>query len=239
MTFSDHWKELRRRLCYVVILFLVLFLVVYAKGTDVFDTVLRTGREAGYNFAWIAPQDVLVQQIRLDMAIAGVCCMPFLIFQIILFVAPAFDSKKIVAVFIVCELCILGMFAGGIVFAVEVLLPFVFEYLHGLVVATNVASQISVSEYVSFIITVTVVLGCIAELPFVCSVLVKVGAVTPESLRKGRVVVLVMALLVGAVITPPDVVSQCIVGIPIYLLYELSIVISSVVYRLGKRGNKA
>ena len=96
----------------------------------------------------------------------------------------------------------------------------------------DVSASISIQQYVGFLLTIFVVFGLVFELPVVSVLLTGLGLIRAEWLRKGRKIMIVIIFLMAAIITPPDVVSQVMVALPMILLYELSIALSSLV---GKR----
>ena len=122
----------------------------------------------------------------------------------------------------------------GVAFARYISLPFVLRFLIQFTGEVDVAASISIQQYIGFLLTIFVVFGLVFELPVVSVLLTGLGLIRAEWLKKGRKVMIVVIFLLAAIITPPDVVSQVMVALPMILLYELSIALSSLVGRRRK-----
>ena len=125
-------------------------------------------------------------------------------------------------------------FVIGVAFARYISLPFVLRFLIQFTGEVDVAASISIQQYIGFLLTIFVVFGLVFELPVVSVLLTGLGLIRAEWLKKGRKVMIVVIFLLAAIITPPDVVSQVMVALPMILLYELSIALSSLVGRRRK-----
>ena len=125
-------------------------------------------------------------------------------------------------------------FVVGVAFARYISLPFVLRFLIQFTGEVDVAASISIQQYIGFLLTIFVVFGLVFELPVVSVLLTGLGLIRAEWLKKGRKVMIVVIFLLAAIITPPDVVSQVMVALPMILLYELSIALSSLVGRRRK-----
>ena len=117
------------------------------------------------------------------------------------------------------------LFLTGVLFGYYIIAPFALKFLTGYEVADTVASP-TLTSYVNNMAMYTVPTGIIFELPIVVYFLTKVGLITPDFMKKYRRMAVVVILVLSAVITPPDVTTQFLIGVPLYLLYEVSIVIS-------------
>ena len=234
MEFNDyipHLKELRNRLIIIAIFFVISFFFCYYFSNDILTFVLKKGTDAGYNFVYLEPQEILVQQLKLDAMVALIISLPIIISEVALFVAPAVNSiwQIILPIFFGTI-----MFIVGAAFAYYVLLPFVFYTLYDLGITSGITAQVSVSSYVSLYLTLLISIGIIFELPLVSLGFTKANILNSNRMKKGRKVAIVIALTVAALITPPDVFSQLIVAAPIIILYEFSIRLC----KLAERGTK-
>jgi sec-independent protein translocase protein TatC len=117
----------------------------------------------------------------------------------------------------------------GVAFARYISLPFVLRFLIQFTGEVDVAASISIQQYVGFLLTIFVVFGLVFELPVVSVLLTGLGLIRAEWLKAGRKIMIVVIFVLAAIITPPDVVSQIMVAVPMILLYELSIALSSAV----------
>ena len=135
------------------------------------------------------------------------------------------------------SMMLLGMVCGTVFFAVGVLfayfitVPFMLRFLIAFSTDVAVSASISIQEYMSFLLMVFTIFGVIFELPVLSVILTALGVVRPTWLMKARRAMIVAIFFVAAIITPPDIVSQVMVAIPIIALYEFSILLSKLVYR--------
>ena len=163
--------------------------------------------------------------------VAGfIFAFPYIFHQFWSFVAPALhekERKKINgAVFYSSALFLLG-----IAFGYFILLPFSIDFLTTYAVSDEIENKINFVSYISNITTVTLACGLVFELPVVVYFLTKIGVMTPEFMKKYWRHAVIAILIVAAIITPPDVVSQLLVALPLFLLYWVSILISTAVVR--------
>ena len=122
----------------------------------------------------------------------------------------------------------------GVAFAYFISLPFMLRFLIQFTGEVDVSASISIQQYVSFLLTVFVIFGLVFELPVVSVLLTGLGLVKAEWLVKGRKVMIVVIFVLAAIITPPDIVSQVMVAVPMLLLYEVSIFLSRAVGKMKK-----
>jgi sec-independent protein translocase protein TatC len=149
---------------------------------------------------------------------------PFIFYQLWMFVAPGLyrNEKKLVIPFVVTSTI---LFLGGALFGYFVVFPFGFKFFIGF---SNeyVKALPSVKEYFSFAIKLLFAFGIVFELPVVIFFLTKMGIVTPEVLRRKRKYAILLTFVLGAILTPPDVITQCMMAGPLILLYEIGILVS-------------
>lgn len=166
-----------------------------------------------------------------------IIAFPFIIYEFWKFVSPAlYENERNTArgfIFISSVL-----FFTGVLFGYYVLTPLSINFLGKYQVSEVVLNEFDIGSYISLVRSSVIASGLIFELPIIIYFLTKIGIVTPESLRKYRKISLVVVLILAAVITPPDILSQIIVAIPIVVLYEVSIWISKMVIRSEERKMK-
>lgn len=159
-----------------------------------------------------------------------IMAFPYIIWEFWKFISPGLYDKerKGALAFIVVSSF---LFFVGVLFGYYIITPLSVNFLGSYSVSELVARNITISSYISLLKSSVLASGLIFELPIVMYFLTKMGIVTPVFLIKTRKYALVIVLIIAAVITPPDVVSQIIVTIPILILYEVSIIISKIVIR--------
>ena len=125
-------------------------------------------------------------------------------------------------------------FAAGVLFAYKIMLPFMLYFLVGIGMGSDITAAISVQNYITFLLTIFMIFGIVFELPVLSVILTQMRLLRVEWMKKGRRVIIIVIFVVAAFITPPDIVSQIMIAIPMIGLYELSILICSFLMRFKK-----
>ncbi len=233
MSLSGHLKELRNRVFVCVLLLLVAFSVCLAFAPHIVTLLTDRGEQYAYRYVYIAPQELFLVYMNVAMVGAIVVCFPLLAYQCYAFCRPGLG--KTARVYTVAALVAGALFfAVGAAFAYYISLPFMLRFLIQFTSEVNVAASISIGEYVGFLLTVFVIFGVVFELPVVSVLLTGLGVIRAEWLVKGRRIMIVLIFVLAAIITPPDVVSQVMVALPMLGLYELSILLCRAVGRAKK-----
>ena len=181
----------------------------------------------------LSPAEAFVVHLKLTVFAAIVAAVPVLLYQIWAFVAPGlYVHEKRYALPFVAVASVFFLLGG--LFAYGVMLPFGLKFLLGYG-GTLIQPMISVSNYVTFVTTMMLVFGAVFELPVILLFLAKMGIVTPAMLRGFRKYAIVGAFIIGAILTPPDVVSQVMLAGPLLVLYELSIWACAVFVKLEEQ----
>ncbi|CAM3434747.1 twin-arginine translocase subunit TatC [Aequorivita lipolytica] len=159
-----------------------------------------------------------------------IVAFPYILFEFWKFISPGLKDKerKSSRGFIIIASL---LFFVGVLFGYYLIAPLSINFLGNYQVSEEVINQFDLDSYISLVRTSVLACGIVFELPIIMYILTKIGLITPEILRKYRKFALIIVLILSALITPPDIVSQIIVAIPILILYEVSIYISKVVIR--------
>ena len=238
MSLSGHLRELRNRILICVILLVVVFGICLSFAPRLVTLLTDMGRRYDYVYVYIAPQELFLVYMNVALVGAVVVCFPVLAYQVYAFCSPGLSGKErgyISGALIAGGLC----FLVGVAFAYFISLPFMLRFLIQFTGEVDVSASISIQQYVSFLLTVFVIFGLVFELPVVSVLLTGLGLVKAEWLVKGRKVMIVIIFVLAAIITPPDIVSQIMVAIPMLALYEISIALSRVVGRARKSAAEA
>lgn len=233
MSLSGHLRELRNRILVCVILLVVVFGVCLSFAPHIVTALTNMGQRYNYVYVYIAPQELFLVYMNVALVGAVVVCFPVLAYQIYAFCSPGLSGKErgyISGSLVAGGLC----FLVGVAFAYFISLPFMLRFLIQFTGEVDVSASISIQQYVSFLLTVFVIFGLVFELPVVSVLLTGLGLVRAEWLVKGRKVMVVIIFVLAAIITPPDIVSQVMVAVPMVLLYELSIGLSILFQRRRK-----
>lgn len=237
MSLSGHLKELRNRLFVCIFLLLAAILAGLGQAPRFVALLLDIGKQYHYHFIYISPQELLLQYFFVAL-VGGICVtLPVTAYQIWAFVRPGLKKGENLFFFFAM---LFGMvcFGAGIYFAYRVMLPFMLEFLISLSSGSGVTASISVQNYINFLMTIFIIFGLVFELPVVSVLLTQMGLLKVHWMKKGRRVVIVAIFFVAAVITPPDVVSQIMVAIPMLILYEISIILCTLCQTLKNRAQK-
>lgn len=234
MTLTGHLRELRNRLVICVICLLASSLVGLHYAPELVELLTGIGKSYGYSYVFIAPQELLMQYFSIAL-LAGACItFPMVLYHVWAFVQPGLQKNEN---FLFLSAVFFGLicFAGGIFFAYQIMLPFMLHFLIGISAGSEITAAISVQNYITFLLTIFMVFGIVFELPVISVLLTQMGLLKVEWMKKGRRVIIVVIFFVAALITPPDVVSQIMVAIPMACLYEISILVCSVLMKFRKK----
>lgn len=224
-TLVEHLTELRNRLVYSLVAVIALSIVAW-NFRDFFFAIVRKPiqpylPEGG--LIYTAVQESFLAHLKVSIMAGIIMACPIWVYQIWKFVAPGLykNEKKFGAVFILFGST---LFLTGVCFVYFVVYPLAFEFLLNFGGKVDQA-MISVSDYLSFFMTTTLMFGLAFELPLILTILGIMGIINKAMLKAMRRYALVLICIMSAVITPPDVMSMILLVIPLYGLYEASIVL--------------
>lgn len=234
MSLSGHLKELRNRITVCIIVLLGAFCVCLFNAQSLIDLFTAMGSRYGYQFVYISPQELLMEYFSVSLVIALVISIPVIAWEVWAFTKPGLKKNEDAAF---AFALIFGMifFCIGVAFAYKVSMPFILYFLIHVSEGSNITASVSVQNYITFLLTVFVVFGVVFELPVVSVILTWLGILRSSWMRKGRKLVIVLIFVLAAIITPPDIVSQVMVALPMILLYELGIFLSALCEKSRKR----
>lgn len=225
-TLLSHLAELRNRLFKILASVFVIFVALLPFAQTIFNIAAEPliNVVPGGQLIALSPVSPLTATIMLAFYIALFLAMPVILYQVWAFVAPGLYKKERHFAFPLLASSIV-LFYAGIAFAYFVVFPLIFGFVSSFT-PDKVEYQPDMAEYVSFIMMVVLVFGLAFETPIATVLTVWTGLTTPEKLAKARPYVFLGAFIVGMLLTPPDVISQTILAIPVYLLFELGIIMS-------------
>jgi sec-independent protein translocase protein TatC len=220
-----HLLELRDRLLKIVWGVLLVFLPLMAFAKELYAWLaqpLLSLLPEGTSMIATEVASPFFTPIKLAALVAFVVAMPWVLYQVWAFVAPGLykNERRLVVPLLTSSTL---LFYAGIAFAYFLVLPTVFKFMIG-IAPEGVAVMTDIAKYLDFVLALFLAFGFAFETPVALVLMVKTGFVTPARLGEVREYVLVGAFVVGAIFTPPDIVSQIMLAIPVYLLYELGIV---------------
>lgn len=225
-TLMSHLVELRSRLFKIFGAVFGIFVLLLPFASSIFNFVAEPliSVVPGGELIALGPVSPLTATIMLSFYISLFAAMPVILYQAWAFVAPGLYKKEQRFAFPLLASSIV-LFYTGIAFAYYVVFPLIFAFVASFTPDT-VAYMPDIAEYISFVMMLVLVFGLAFETPVATVLTVWTGLTTPEKLGKARPYVFLGAFVVGMLLTPPDVISQTILAVPVYLLYELGIIMS-------------
>jgi sec-independent protein translocase protein TatC len=227
-TLLSHLVELRSRLLKIAAAVLLVFFALIPWARKIFALVSEPLREVlpGNTMIATAVASPFLTPYKLTFFVALFIAMPIVLYQVWAFVAPGlYIKEKRFAIPLLASSIFL--FYLGIAFAYYVVFPLVFGFFTA-VAPEGVEVQTDISSFLDFITTIVFAFGLAFEVPIATVLVVWTGLTTPEKLGKARPYVFLGAFVVGMFLTPPDVISQTLLAVPVYLLYELGILMARI-----------
>ena len=229
-TFISHLLELRDRLLRAVGAVLLLFLVVAPFANTLYEYLaapLMSVLPEGNTMISTEPHGPFFVPFKFAFAFATAVAMPYLLYQLWAFVAPGlYDSEKRLAIPLLVSSS--ALFYLGIMFAYFVVFPIIFKFFTS-TAPEGVAVMTDINAYLSFVLKLFFAFGLAFEVPVATVLMVRMGVTTTTSLAAKRPYIIVGAFVVGMLLTPPDLFSQTMLAIPVWILFEIGLYISKVV----------
>lgn len=255
MSFLDHVEILRWHLVRSTVAILFFSIVAFIMKDFVFNKILFAPKDANFityrffcqvskifgtdglciteipfTFQSLAMAEQFSVHIWTSITVGFIAAFPFVIWEVWRFISPGLYEKERKGAFLFIVISSF-LFFIGVLFGYYLVTPLSVNFLGNYSVSDVVSRNITIGSYISLVRSSALASGFIFELPIVMYFLTKMGLITPDFLKKYRKHALVVVLILAAIITPPDIISQIIVGIPIMILYEVSIFISKVVIK--------
>lgn len=245
MSFLDHLEELRWTIVRSLAAIVLVAICVYIAEDWVFKTIIfgPTHKEFITYRAFCAiseamcfspkPFEIVPREmgeqfftsIKVSFWLGLAIAFPYVFYQLWSFIKPGLyegEKKSTRGVVLICSI----LFSLGVAFGYFVMSPFAINFLAGYSVGVDVINSTSLSSYVNYLVMFALPTGIVFELPVVVYLLTSIGLVGPDTLKRYRKIAVVVILVLASIITPPDVVTQVLIAIPIFALYEVSIIVS-------------
>ena len=239
-TLIEHLVELRTRIIRAALAVLIVFLVLFPWARDWYALLAEPMIAALPQGGQMIATDVVgvfLVPVKVTLMLAFLIALPVVLWQAWAFIAPGlYQHEKSLAVPLM--VASLGLFAAGMAFAYFVVFPSVFAFMAA-IAPEGVAWMTDIDKYLSFVLTTFLAFGLTFEVPVVVIVLVRMGIVSLEKLRAWRPYVIVGAFVIGAIFTPPDIMSQVLLAVPLWLLYELGLLLAQFIKPRDKTGQTA
>ncbi|UTR09692.1 twin-arginine translocase subunit TatC [Evansella sp. LMS18] len=226
MNLMEHLGELRKRIMITLGAFILFFILSFIFIRDIYEWFVK---DLDMTLTVLGPLDIIWVYFSLAGIIAIALTVPILILQIWLFVKPGLTPKeqKVTVMYIPASFI---LFAGGLAFGYFIVLPLVLNFLVGLG-DQMFQTMFTPDRYFQFVIRMTVPFSILFEMPLVVMFLTSIGILTPDGMKKNRKYAYFGIVVVSVLISPPDLISDILVIVPLIFLYEISINLSRIVYR--------
>jgi sec-independent protein translocase protein TatC len=254
MSFWEHLEELRWHIVRSAAVVLILSVAAFVNREIVFDYVILAPKDSGFitnqllcklaeiiNVKGLCIDNLSLEIINITMsgqflihmyisiAVGLIVGFPYVLWEIWRFVKPALKRKEKKysggAVLIMSFLFLIGIF-----FSYFLIVPLTLNFLGTYQVSDFVENRITLRSYINTVVSLTFAVGLVFELPVLVYFFTRIGLLTPTFMRRNRKYALVIVLIISAIITPADIFSQIMVAVPLYVLYEISILVSKRVY---------
>ena len=229
LTFLGHLAELRKRLIRSLIAVVITSILAFIFAEQIFDILISPAPQ-DINLIYIEMTEMIGTYMRVCLVSGIILAMPYLTYQLIMFVSPALTSKEKRYVYLILPWIAL-MFAAGVVFAYFILIPRITEFL--LTWPPGIATpQPRIGNYINVVTRLLLMVGLVFEMPVLTTFLARIGIIKPKWLADKRRTAIILAFILAAIITPTiDPINQSLVAVPLVILYEMSIWLAKLVYK--------
>ena len=239
-TFLSHLIELRDRLLRIVVAVLVLFIPLAVYSNEIFNIFagpLMHVLPKGATLINTKPADIVLVPFKLALLLALVVALPYVLHQIWAFVAPGlYRHERRLAVPLLVSSVVL--FYGGMAFAYFVVLPTLFQFFVNFA-PSSVAVTTDIAPYLDFVLMMFLAFGIAFEVPVATVLLVAAGVTTPAGLSAARPYIVVGVFTIAMFLTPPDMISQAMLAGPMWVLFELGLLVSRAVAKRKTEAEEA
>lgn len=223
----DHLEYARLRIIRALLYYLGASVIGYIVSPSV---IAMLAQDTVGTLVFLSPAEAFFSRLKLSFALGLVIGLPFILYQVWGLAEPALSPRHKRAVWILLPVAY-ALFLAGIVFAFVTVLPFALDFLLGF--GAGLSQEISIAHFISFVISFVLPFGLVFQVPIVVIFLARIGVLRPGVLKANRKYVVLVAFIVATVLTPPDVVSQIMLALPLLALYEVSVLIATIVQPKG------
>ncbi|SFJ43680.1 sec-independent protein translocase protein TatC [Paenibacillus sp. UNC496MF] len=238
MTLFDHIGELRRRIIFVLVFLVAGMILGLFLADPVYNYLVSQDPVKGMKLNAFSLWDGIGLYMKFALVIALVFALPASAYQLWAFVKPALGRREQRATLLFVPFVLL-MFLVGLAFSYYVVFPMAFNFTTDVAKHLNLEETYGVIQYFSFLFNILIPISLLFELPIVIMFLTKLRILNPMRLKKMRKLAYFVLIIVGVVVTPPDFISDSLVAAPLILLYEISVMLSSIVYKKQLIADKA
>lgn len=229
-TLVEHLTELRKRLIVVAIAFIVSLGIGFAIAAKILNFIKMQPTAVNVDWNVFGFTDGIMIYFKCALLLAILFTLPVLLHQVWLFVKPGLSENEAKGTFLFIPVSFF-LFLAGVSFSYFILFPMMLNFMSDINQSIGATETYGMSQYFTFMFNLIIPVGIVFEMPVVIMFLTKLGIVTPMSLRKMRKIAYFVLVIIGVLISPPDFMSDILIIIPLFILFEISILVSSVTLR--------
>ena len=220
----SHLEALRKVLIKCVIAIVIIFIPAFYLSPYCIDFLIKTIVKGKITLNYFAPMEVFLIQLKISLVIDILICFPYLAKQIWSFIVPALyenEKKFIKSIVFVSSF----LFIFGVTFCIIFILPFLINF--GMSFSTqNITPLFGISNVIDLTLWMSLLFGCMFQIPLIVNMLIKWDIISYESVSSKRNYVIILLLIFAGLFTPPDIISQLMLFVPTYLLFECGLLFS-------------
>ncbi len=224
-TVIEHLTELRRRLIYSLIAFILSTILAYRFSEIIVKNMIHNTEDI--DFVFITPTELFMSHIKIAVIGGAILALPIILFNIWMFAKPGLTSHERRSVLKATSLSGI-LFIIGALFGYLIVLPLTIDFFTSFQI-DGIKPMISFSSYLSFTISFVLAFSIVFQLPILMTIVVKFGLVSTNTLNKNKKAAIIVIFVLAAILTPPDVVSQVLLAIPMILLFEIGMFFAKMV----------
>jgi sec-independent protein translocase protein TatC len=226
-------EALKKKLIPIIVIILAGFLVSFQLLDPVLFKIKQDLLPEGATLIYLSPVEVIMLKVKLAMVIGVILALPLVCHYVYKTLKVRFGIKNPLkkSHLVLLLGSAVSLFVLGMCYSYFLMLPFVLKYLYGMSLEVGVSATYSIYDFVSFVIILTLILGVAFEVPIFIVFAVHTGLVPIATLKEYRRYIIVIMFALAAIVTPPDVVSQIVVGFPLVIFYEVGIIVASIIDR--------
>lgn len=230
MTIIEHLGELRRRIIYCLIVFVIGLAGGLFAAKPVYEYLIHADTAQGFVLHAFAFWDGIGMYMKIAMAVALTVSIPFIVYQLWAFVSPGLRQPERSAALRYVPYALI-LFILGLLFGYYIVFPMALSFTVSVTRDLGLEETYGIAQYFNFMFNLVLPMALLFELPLIVMFLTRIRVLNPLRLRKARRYAYFALVFIAVVITPPDFISDILVTVPLLVLYEFSVFLSSVIYR--------
>lgn len=226
-TLIEHLTDLRKRLIITVLAFIASLAAGFASAAHILNFIKMQPTAVNVDWNVFGFTDGIMIYFKCALVLAVLLTLPVALHQTWLFVKPALSETEAKGTYVYIPASFL-LFLLGVSFSYFIMFPMMLNFMSDINQSIGATETYGMSQYFTFLFNLVIPVGLVFEMPLIVMFLTKLGIVTPQSLRKMRKIAYFVLVVVGVLISPPDFLSDVLIIVPLFALFEISIIISAI-----------